>query len=159
MAEQREKSIVRQQQDAPAEAETGHNVDDFGDLHEELRILLQGTQVLAAFLILLPFNQGFRQIDQSEKWLYLATFVCSIISLVLLSAPAAQHRLQRPLADRVAFKIYATRMAIAGLAFFFAVADAGDVSGRQRSRRTADGSDCGGRGGCLDSAELVAEGV
>lgn len=102
----------------PQAVEVEHNIEDFSDLHEELRILLQGSQVLTAFLILLPFNQGFDKINQSEKWVYLATFVCSVISLILLSAPAAQHRLQRPLHDRVAFKIFATRMVIAGLVPF-----------------------------------------
>lgn len=29
------------------------------DMLQELRILLQGAQILTAFLIVLPFNQGF----------------------------------------------------------------------------------------------------
>jgi hypothetical protein len=88
------------------------------DLLEELRILLQGTQVLTAFLVILPFQQGFPRLQQPERWVYLATFVCSVCSLVLFSAPAAQHRLERPLrplAERVRFKLDATRLTIAGL--------------------------------------------
>lgn len=50
--------------------------------------------------------------------MYLATFVYSIISLIIFSAPAAQHRLQRPLPNRVAFKVFATRMVIMGLVPF-----------------------------------------
>jgi hypothetical protein len=82
---------------------------------QELRILLQGAQVLTAFLIVLPFSEGFRRIQQVEKWVYVATFLCSLVSLVILSAPAAQHRLQRPLIDRVQFKQYATRLILIGL--------------------------------------------
>jgi hypothetical protein len=82
---------------------------------QELRILLQGAQVLTAFLIVLPFSEGFRRIQRVEKWVYVATFLCSLVSLVILSAPAAQHRLQRPLIDRVQFKQYATRLILIGL--------------------------------------------
>lgn len=88
---------------------------DFGDFLQELRILLPGAQTLTAFLIILPFNSGFGQIQQGEKWIYVATFLCSICALVLFSAPAAQHRLQRPLPDREGFKNDATRLIIIGL--------------------------------------------
>jgi hypothetical protein len=93
----------------------GHDETELDDMLQELRILLQGLQVLTAFLIILPFNGGFRDIDQVEKWVYMVTFLCALTGLVLLSAPAAQHRLQRPLMDRVRFKNLATRMIIIGL--------------------------------------------
>ena len=48
------------------------------DMLQELRILLQGAQVLTAFLIVLPFNQGFDKIHDFEKWVYTATFLCSM---------------------------------------------------------------------------------
>lgn len=88
---------------------------DLSDLLEELRILLPGTQTLTAFLIILPFNNGFSEIREDEKVVYLVTFLCSLVSLMLFVAPAAHHRLQRPLKDREAFKNYATRFMIAGL--------------------------------------------
>lgn len=89
--------------------------DDLNDMLQELRILLQGAQVLTAFLIILPFNQGFDKIDDFEKWIYLATFLCSVSALILFSAPAAMHRLARPLINRTLFKNFATRMIIIGL--------------------------------------------
>jgi accessory gene regulator protein AgrB len=85
------------------------------DMLQELRILLQGAQVLTAFLIILPFNQGFEKIHDFEKWVYTATFLCSITSLVFFSAPAAHHRLARPLMHRELFKTFATRMILVGL--------------------------------------------
>ncbi|MDQ3693091.1 MAG: DUF6328 family protein [Chloroflexota bacterium] len=88
---------------------------DLGDLLQELRVLLPGAQTLTAFLIILPFNTGFSQIQQQEKLIYLATFLCSVCSLVLFTAPAAQHRLQRPLRDREGFKNSATHLIIAGM--------------------------------------------
>lgn len=88
---------------------------DLGDLLQELRVLLPGAQTLTAFLVILPFNSGFGQIQQEEKLVYLATFLCSVCSLVLFTAPAAQHRFQRPPRDREGFKTNATRLMIAGL--------------------------------------------
>ena len=85
------------------------------DMLQELRILLQGAQVLTAFLIVLPFNQGFDKIHDFEKWVYTATFLCSITSMIFFSAPAAHHRLARPLRNRVLFKTFATRMILVGL--------------------------------------------
>jgi hypothetical protein len=87
----------------------------FGDLNHELRLLLNGAQVLTAFLMILPFSAGFDKISDSEKWVYGLMFVCSLASLVLFTAPAAQHRIERPLRDRVEFKRSATKFTIAGL--------------------------------------------
>ncbi|MHB8867559.1 MAG: DUF6328 family protein [Thermoleophilia bacterium] len=82
-----------------------------------MRILLQGAQVLTAFLIVLPFSQGFDDIHDFEKLVYTATFLCSIASLIFFSAPAAHHRLARPLLNRALFKLFATRMILVGLVF------------------------------------------
>lgn len=90
-------------------------VDD-GDLNDmlgELRVLLPSAQLLSAFLITVPFNTGFANIVTSEKRVFLATFILAITSLVLLSSPAVQHRLIRPLRDRARFKL-ATRQIVAG---------------------------------------------
>jgi hypothetical protein len=118
----------RPRQLTPTDRAAGRDVDpdhdaedhDLSDLLQELRILLQGVQVLTAFLIVLPFSEGFVRIDQIEKWVYLATFVSSVTGLIFISAPAAQHRLQRPLRNRnrVRFKHFATRMILVGLAAF-----------------------------------------
>lgn len=89
---------------------------DLNDMLQELRILLQGSQLLTGFLTVLPFSDGFAKIDDLEKWIYLATFVFSLTSLVLFSAPAAHHRLVRPLLDRARFKNFSTRMIVGGIA-------------------------------------------
>lgn len=108
--------IAKQLEDDQANPTSGeHDEEELGDMLQELRILLQGLQVLTAFLIILPFNEGFARIDQVEKWVYMVTFLCSIAGLIMLSAPAAHHRLERPLMDRVRFKEFSTRMIIAGL--------------------------------------------
>ncbi len=88
---------------------------DLSDLLGELRVLLPGAQTLTAFLVILPFNSGFDRIAGEGKAVYVITFLCSVLSLVLFTAPAAHHRLQRPLRDRRGFKTTATRLIIAGL--------------------------------------------
>lgn len=92
--------------------------NDNGDLTEmlnELRVLLSGSQLLTAFLISVPFMSGFRSVIQSEKWIFMATFFCSLASLILFAAPAVQHRMLRPLQNRSAFKNMATRQILAGV--------------------------------------------
>lgn len=57
---------------------------------------------------------GFNAIAYTEKWVFLATFLLAVTSLVLLSATAVQHRLIRPLIDRPRFKTFASRQILAG---------------------------------------------
>jgi hypothetical protein len=97
--------------------EQGKGDTDLGDMLQEMRVLIQGAQVLTAFLVILPFNQGFEQVDEAEKWVYLTTFLCSVTSLVLFSAPAAMHRVIRPLRDRERFKDISTRLLLTAQVF------------------------------------------
>lgn len=95
---------------------------DLSDMLSELRILLPGAQMLTAFLIILPFSGRADQFIRAERLVFLATFFFALTSLVLLSAPAIQHRLMRPLVSRERFKCVATRQIVAGsftLAFAF----------------------------------------
>ena len=111
--------------DEPVALPDAHDDGDFSDMLSEQRILLPGAQMLTAFLIILPFNGGFRHIVHYEKIVFLATFICALTSLLLLSAPAIQHRLIRPLVDRAAFKHVASKFIVAGavaLAFAFTLA-------------------------------------
>ncbi len=88
--------------------------NSLAELLQELRILLQGTQLLAGFLVVLPFSEGFARIESGEKTVYLVTFLCTLTSLILFSTPALHHRLQRPLVNRIQFKNFASRMMLIG---------------------------------------------
>ena len=105
---------MRRDDEGLSDEERGGDAD-LSDLLQELRVLLPGAQTLTAFLIILPFNSGFADIQRGERYVYIATFLCSIASLVLFAAPAAQHRIQRPLRDREAFKHRANMLVVAGL--------------------------------------------
>lgn len=63
------------------------------DLLQELRVGTLGVQVLFGFLLGLPFTVRFSRLEAWQRWLYLATVVLSSISIVLLVAPVAYHRL------------------------------------------------------------------
>ena len=93
---------------------SNHDRRSLNEMLQELRVLQQGSQILVGFLILLPFSEGFAKIAPFEKWVYIVAFVASIISLICFSAPAAQHRVERPLKHRVRFKRLATRIIILG---------------------------------------------
>lgn len=102
-----------------ADPQPPHPTDDgdLGDMLQELRILLQGSQLFTGFLIVIPFSERFGQLDGTERWIYVGTFVCSLVSLILFSAPAVHHRIARPLQDRDRFKDYASRTMLAGVGF------------------------------------------
>jgi hypothetical protein len=85
------------------------------DLLSEIRLLVPGTLILVAFLIALPFNSGYTTISRLENAVYVALFICAMISLLIFIAPAAQHRLMSPLTDRAAFKRSVNRQVIIGL--------------------------------------------
>ena len=101
----------------PSESTSEHDETDMTEMLNELRILLPGAQLLNGFLITLPFNSGFQQIVQVEKWIFMATFVCSLSSLILFTTPAVQHRVLRPLDDREKFKNGASKQMLVGAAF------------------------------------------
>lgn len=87
------------------------------DMLNEMRVLLPGAQTLTAFMIIVPFNSQFQNINATERWVYVITFLCSLVSLILFAAPAAHHRLERPLLDREGFKNWATKFILAGIVF------------------------------------------
>jgi hypothetical protein len=63
------------------------------DLLQELRVGTLGVQVLFGFLLGLPFTVRFSRLEAWQRWLYLAIIMMSSVSIVLLVAPVAYHRL------------------------------------------------------------------
>lgn len=103
----------------PKHAEDGKNApNDLSDLLEETRILLPGTQVFAGFLITLPFQNRFEKLTTAQRNLYLIIVVTILLALICFIAPAAYHRLARPVHHKQAYKVLATRFVIVGLVPF-----------------------------------------
>jgi hypothetical protein len=63
------------------------------ELLNELRVAGTGIQVLFAFLLIVPFNTGFRRLSSVDRGVYFATLICIAISAILLLAPAIHHRI------------------------------------------------------------------
>ena len=63
------------------------------ELLNELRVALPGVQVLFAFLLVLPFQQGFADISDADRVVYTAALIASALAAALLIAPSMYHRL------------------------------------------------------------------
>jgi hypothetical protein len=63
------------------------------ELLQELRIVIPGVQVLFAFLLTVPFNQGFAELNTVQRDVFFATLLCTAAATALLIAPSAHHRL------------------------------------------------------------------
>ncbi len=64
------------------------------ELLQELRVALPGVQILFAFLLTVPFAQGFTRVTSFQRDLFFATLLCTAISTACLIAPTATHRLR-----------------------------------------------------------------
>jgi hypothetical protein len=64
----------------------------WADLLQELRVMQTGAQLTAGFLLTLPFQTGFSQLDDFAKGLYLALVLLAAITTALVMAPGAIHR-------------------------------------------------------------------
>ena len=90
---------------------------NLSELLQELRVALPGVQVLFAFLLAVPFQQGFEEVNNFQRDVYFATLICTAISAVLLMAPTAYHRLTFRYQQKRRLVFYSNRFAIAGLVF------------------------------------------
>ena len=64
-----------------------------GELLQELRVALPGVQVLFAFLLTVPFAQGFTRLTDEQRDLYFGVLMSTAIATAFLIAPSALHRL------------------------------------------------------------------
>src|SRR5919112_744262 len=63
------------------------------ELLQELRIVIPGVQVLFAFLLTVPFNQRFTELNTVQRDVFFSTLLCTAAATALLIAPSAHHRL------------------------------------------------------------------
>jgi uncharacterized protein DUF6328 len=85
------------------------------ELLQELRVALPGVQILFAFLLTVPFTQGFSRVTAFQKNLFYGVLLATAASTVLLIAPTATHRLRFHKRDRKYVIESAHRLTIAGL--------------------------------------------
>jgi hypothetical protein len=65
---------------------------NWNELLQELRVTQTGVQLLTAFLLSLPLQQRFAELDHFELALYLLAVALSVGATALLVAPVAVHR-------------------------------------------------------------------
>jgi hypothetical protein len=99
---------------------------NFMELLGELRVALPGVQVLFAFLLVVPFNQGYTRMSAFDKKVYFGTLLCTALAAILLIAPTVHHRLEFHRRDKAYIVTSSNRLAIAGL-FALAVAMSGAI--------------------------------
>jgi hypothetical protein len=65
---------------------------NWNELLAELRVMQTGVQILTGFLLVLPFQARFGDLDGYQRDVYLSLLLVSIAATGLLVAPVALHR-------------------------------------------------------------------
>lgn len=86
------------------------------ELLNEVRVVLPGLSVLFAFLLTVPFTERFGDLDPRQRGVFFALFLVTFVSMLLLKAPSAYHRLRFREHDKEVLMRYANRCTIAGIA-------------------------------------------
>lgn len=97
-------SVLMEQQGEDVAQPDGPPVDDrnesrdermdrnFVELLQELRVLQTGTQILAGFLMTLPFQSRFTELETDHVAMFLVAIVLAFLTTVLLVGPVSVHR-------------------------------------------------------------------
>jgi hypothetical protein len=88
---------------------------NLGDLLQELRVAFPGIQFLFAFLLVVPFQQGWETVDGAEKHVYYVALLLTAISSICFIAPTARHRLRFREGDLRWVVESSNRLMVAGL--------------------------------------------
>jgi len=92
----------------------------------ECRMALPGAQAFLGFQFAIVFAQGFDQIPRAWQLIHFLSLLATTVSIVLLIAPAAYHRLAEAGEDTPHFHTVASRLLLAALVFL-APGMAGDL--------------------------------
>lgn len=75
-----------------SETEAERHDRNWIELIQELRVAQTGVQVLAGFLLTLPFSSRFGAISQLHRAIYLVAFGLAVVTVGLMTAPVSLHR-------------------------------------------------------------------
>jgi glucan phosphoethanolaminetransferase (alkaline phosphatase superfamily) len=62
------------------------------ELIQELRVLQTGVQILGGFLLTLPFQERFKELDDWQTTLYLCNVLVAALTTILIVMPVSVHR-------------------------------------------------------------------
>jgi tellurite resistance protein TehA-like permease len=91
---------------------------NWGELLQELRVLQTGVQILAGFLLTLPFQERFDELDDFQVALYLVNVVIATLTTAFILLPVSVHRRlfrKRLKATLVSSADTITKIALAGV--------------------------------------------
>jgi hypothetical protein len=63
------------------------------ELLNELRVAMPGVQVLFAFLLTVPFQQGWERVNDFQRDVYFVSLLAAAAATAFLIAPSAYHRI------------------------------------------------------------------
>lgn len=110
----------------PGESEKERIDRNFTELLGGLRVALPGIQVLFAFLLILPFQQGYVKVTDFQEKVYFAVLICTAISLACLIATPIRHRILFRRGDKQWILFNSNKVVIVGFVFL-AVASTGSI--------------------------------
>ena len=84
------------------------------ELLNELRVALPGVQVLFAFLLAVPFQQGWERVTDVQRIAFFLALMGAAVGSILLIAPTSYHRIRWRAYDKEQMLQTANRLAIAG---------------------------------------------
>jgi amino acid transporter len=87
------------------------------ELLNELRVALPGVQVLFAFLLAVPFANGFPKLDKLDRDVFFVAFITTALSTAFLIAPSSYHRLRWREHDKERMLRTSNALTIIGLTF------------------------------------------
>ncbi|MFI7544891.1 DUF6328 family protein [Actinoplanes sp. NPDC049599] len=90
---------------------------NFADLLQELRVAQTGVQILFAFLLTLPFSNGFPKTTDFQKDTYIVALLAAAAATAMIISPVAFHRALFRQGRKPELVRYAHKMATGGLAF------------------------------------------
>src|SRR3954464_5927660 len=90
---------------------------NFADLLQELRVAQTGVQILFAFLLTLPFSNGFPHVSRLQRDLYVVALLSAAAAAAMIISPVAFHRALFRQGRKPELVRYAHRMATRGLPF------------------------------------------
>jgi hypothetical protein len=105
----------RDEPDRPGETAAERADRNTIELLNELRVVGIGIQVMFGFLLTIPFDNRFTKLYTAQRGVYLVTVALAALSIALLVAPVAYHRLLFRRREKESLVRVTNVLAIAGL--------------------------------------------
>ena len=86
------------------------------ELLNELRVVLPGVTVLLAFLLAVPFANGWTRVTEFQRDVFVVAFLATAVSVAILTAPSSYHRLRFRQSNKEHLVRVGNRLTIAGIA-------------------------------------------